>query len=182
MWGPAEVGAVDLAISGRRLTAHITDSEGRRGPRREREAMDEQSVEVRGVAEGGGWAPRHQGTFSIRGAMLSPSLWEAASAGRRGRLALCFCCPRGALGVPGAEAVPQSGAGSLQRCLGTSAGPCLHVELFQSKSANSSEGLALLSRHDLLGIIKHFFSSSDVHFVIHTAFSYSTVLKTGFQP
>ncbi|OBS83046.1 hypothetical protein A6R68_22965, partial [Neotoma lepida] len=35
----------DLATSGRRLTAQTTDSEGRRGPRREPEAMDEQSVE-----------------------------------------------------------------------------------------------------------------------------------------
>lgn len=43
-WEPAEVSAADLATSGRRLTAD-TDSEGRRGPRREPEAMDEQSVE-----------------------------------------------------------------------------------------------------------------------------------------
>lgn len=54
-WEPAEVSAADLATSGRRLTAD-TDSEGRRGPRREPEAMDEQSVEVRGFMEGGGWA------------------------------------------------------------------------------------------------------------------------------
>lgn len=61
-----------------------------------------------------------------------------------------------ALRLPGAEAVPQSGAESLQRCLGPSASPCSQVEPFQSKIANSSEGLAPLSRHDLLGMIKHF--------------------------
>lgn len=61
-----------------------------------------------------------------------------------------------ALRLPGAEAVPQSGAESLQRCLGSRARPCSQVEPFQSKIANSSEGLALFSRHDLLGMIKHF--------------------------
>lgn len=45
---------VDLATSRRRLIGQTTDSAGRRGPRRESEAMDEQSVEVRVVEEGGG--------------------------------------------------------------------------------------------------------------------------------
>lgn len=97
MWKPAEVGAVELATSGRRLTAQTTESGGRRGPRRAPEAMDEQSVEVRGVAERGGWAPRHRGAFSIRGAMLSPSLWEAACVARReGGWPSAFCCPQAA--------------------------------------------------------------------------------------
>lgn len=89
MWNPAEVGAVELATSGRRLTAQTTESGGRRGPRRAPEAMDEQSVEVRGVSVRGGWAPRHRGAFSIRGAMLSPSLWE-------GGWPRAFCCPQAA--------------------------------------------------------------------------------------
>lgn len=82
MWEPAEVGAVDLATSGRRPTAQTTDSEGRRGRRRrEPEAMDEQSVEVRGAAEGGGC---RRGAFSIPGAMLSPAFPVGGSlCGRR---------------------------------------------------------------------------------------------------
>lgn len=47
-------GQFDLATSGLRLIGQITGSAGLRGPRREKGAMDEQSVEVRGLEEGGG--------------------------------------------------------------------------------------------------------------------------------
>lgn len=97
------------------------------------------------------------------------SLWEAASAGRgEGGWPGCSA----ALRVPGAEAVPQSGAAGFQRCLGTCSRPCLQAEPFQSKIANSSERLALLSRHRLLCMIKHF-SPSAVHFVGHTHLSHT---------
>lgn len=175
LWEPAEVSAADLATSGRRLTAQRsadTDSEGRRGPRREPEAMDEQSVEVRGIAESGGWV-----LFSIRGSMLSLSLWEAASAEREAGSAVMLPTLR----VPGAEAVPQSGAAGFQRCLGTCSGRCSQAEPFQEQNCKFigrtcpafSPRLAL---HDLT-----FFSLSGSFCRTHTPLSHSTDLKTSFQ-
>lgn len=48
----------ELATSARRLRGQTTDSAGRCRPRRESEAMDEQSVEVRRFEEVGGSSPR----------------------------------------------------------------------------------------------------------------------------
>lgn len=158
-WEPAEVSAADLATSGRRLTAD-TDSEGRRGPRREPEAMDEQSVEVRGFMEGGGWA------------FLFGTPCSCPPCGRQLlRVAEREAGP--AVLLPsGCPVLPQSGAAGFQRCLGTCSRPCLQAEPFQSKIANSSERLALLSRHRLLCMIKHF-SPSAVHFVGHIHLSHT---------
>lgn len=48
---------MEVATSGGHLLGQTTDSVGRRGPRRDSEAMDEQSVEVRGLAEVGDYSP-----------------------------------------------------------------------------------------------------------------------------
>lgn len=50
-------------------------------------------------------------------------------------------------------------------------GSVCRLSPLQSKIANSSEGLALLSRHDLLRMMKHFFTLSGTFCRMHTHLS-----------
>lgn len=85
--------------------------------------MDEQSVEVRGITEGGGWAPFLSGAPCARPPCGRQPLRVAE---REAGPAVVLP----ALSMPGAESVPQSGAAELQRCLGTCSRRCLQAEPF----------------------------------------------------